>query len=108
MQSLDRIAVRSHKQTLLMPQAANLDGQIKLTTSTFLALPDIVKSTGLAVLMPQAIARDFTPASHFRLLETELPSNDFTASVHWSRRHGHSPLIQWARAVLLDLFNTDR
>lgn len=104
MQSLDWIAVRSHAQTLQMLQAASLDAKIKLTTSTFLALPDIVKSTDLAVLMPQAIAREFTPASRFRLLETELPSNDFTVSVHWSRRQAHAPLVRWAREVLLRLF----
>lgn len=106
MQSLDWIAVRSHTQTLQMLQAANLDGKIKLTTSTFLALPAIVKNTDLAVLMPQAIAREFTPASRFRLLETELPSNDFTVSVHWSRRQGHTPLVQWGRSVLLGLLRS--
>lgn len=104
MQSLDWIAVRSHAQTLQMLRAANLDSKVKLTTSTFLALPDIVKNTDLAVLMPLAIAREFTPASRLLLLDTELPSNDFTVSVHWSRRHGHSPLVRWAREVLLRLF----
>lgn len=104
MQSLDWIAVRSHAQTLQMLQAANLDDKVTLTTSTFLALPDIVENTDLAVLMPQAIARKFTPASGFRLLETELPSNAFTVSVHWSRRHAHSPLVRWARELLLRLF----
>lgn len=107
MQSLDWIAVRSHAQTLEMLQAANLDGKITLTTSTFLALPDIVKNTDLAVLMPQAIAREFTPVNGFKLLDTELPSNDFTVSVHWSRRHAHSPLVRWTREVLLRLFQRD-
>lgn len=107
MQSLGWIAVRSHAQTLEMLQAANLDGKITLTTSTFLALPDIVKNTDLAVLMPQAIAREFTPANGFKLLDTELPSNDFTVSVHWSRRHAHSPLVRWTREVLLRLSQRD-
>ncbi len=79
----------------------------ELTTSTFRALPDIVKNTDLAVLMPQAIAREFTPANGFKLLDTELPSNDFTVSVHWSRRHAHSPLVRWTREVLLRLFQRD-
>lgn len=104
MQSLDWIAVRSHAQTLQMLRAANLDGKVTLTTSTFLALPDIVKNTDLAVLMPQQIAREFMPASRFKLLDFELPSNDFTVSVHWSRRHAHSPLVRWTREVLLRLF----
>lgn len=108
MQTLDWIAVRSHAQTLQMLQATNLDGKVKLTTSTFLALPDIVKNTDLAVLMPQAIAREFTPARRLLLLDTELPSSDFTVSVHWSQRHGHTPLVRWAREVLLRLFEPPR
>ncbi len=107
MQSLDWIAVRSHTQTLQMLRAANLDGKVRLTTSTFLALPDIVKNTDLAVLMPQQIARQFMPANRFKLLDFELPSNDFTVSVHWSRRHAHAPLVGWTREVLLRLFQRD-
>lgn len=104
MQSLDWIAVRSHAQTLQMLHATNLDGKIKLTTSTFLALPDIVTNTDLAVLMPQAIARQFTPARSLLLLDTELPATDFTVSLHWSRRHAHAPLVRWTRDLLLRLF----
>lgn len=106
MQSLDWIAVRSHAQTLQMLQATNLDGKVKLTTSTFLALPDIVKNTDLAVLLPLAIAREFTPTKRLLLLDTELTSSDFTVSVHWSRRHSHLPLVRWARELLLRLFES--
>lgn len=104
LQTLDLIAVRSHTHTVQMLRAANLEKQIKLTTSTFLALPDLVGTTDLAVLMPQAIAREFTPAKHLLLMDTELPANEFTVSVHWSRRQAHAPLIQWARDLVIRLF----
>lgn len=105
MQSLELVAVRSHAQTLQMLRAANLDRQIKLTTSTFLALPGIVRHSDLAVLMPLAIAREFVQDGPFLLLDTELPSNGFTVSVHWSRRHEHSPLVRWARGLVVRLFH---
>lgn len=104
MQQLDLVAVRSHAQTLQMLRAADLDRQVKLTTSTFLALPAIVRNTDLAVLMPRAIAREFLPYEQFLLLETDLPLNIFTVSVHWSRRYEHAPLVQWARQVVSRLF----
>ncbi|MFP5472679.1 MAG: LysR substrate-binding domain-containing protein [Gammaproteobacteria bacterium] len=106
LQTLDLIAVRSHTQTVEMLRAANLDKQIKLTTSTFLALPDLVRTTDLAVLMPQAIAREFTPARHLLLMDTDLPANEFTVSVHWSRRQEHTPLIRWARDLVIRLFQS--
>jgi len=106
LQTLDLIAVRSHTQTVEMLRAANLDKQIKLTTSTFLALPDLVRTTDLAVLMPQAIAREFTPARHLLLMDRDLPANEFTVSVHWSRRQEHTPLIRWARDLVIRLFRS--
>ncbi|WP_343589568.1 LysR substrate-binding domain-containing protein [Paracidovorax wautersii] len=106
LRSLDLIAVRSHAQTLQMLRTAHLEGQVKLTTSTFLALPDLVRSTDLGVLMPLAIAREFAPARRFLLLDTDLPSSEFTVSVYWSRRHEHMPLVRWSREVVLRLFRT--
>ena len=89
-----------------MLKTANLERQIKLTTSTFLALPGIVRNTNLAALMPLAIARDFLPQEEFTLLDTDFPANQFTVSVHWSRRHEHSQLVRWAKRVVVDLFKT--
>lgn len=106
LQSLELIAERSHSQTLQMLRAASLDSQIKLTTSTFLALPDLVRRTDLGVLMPRAIAREFSPNRRFQLLDIDLPGNEFTVSVHWSRRRALSPLVHWARDVVLRLFKT--
>jgi DNA-binding transcriptional LysR family regulator len=78
-------------------------------TSTFLALPAIVRETDLAVLMPRAIAAGFEPADRFEVLDARLPTDDFTVALHWSRRHEHMPMLRWARDVLLvKLFRADK
>lgn len=101
---LDFVAVQSHAQTLRILHALNLDSRIRLLTSTFLALPAIVRSTDLVALMPQAIAAGFEPASRYRVIEARVPAGDFTVALHWSRRHEHVPMLRWARELLVRLF----
>jgi len=101
---LDLVSVQSHVQTLRILHSLNLESRIRLVTSTFLALPDIVRSTDLAVLMPQAIAAGFKPADHFDVVRAEIPSRDFTVALHWSRRHEHVPMLRWARELLVRLY----
>lgn len=103
---LDLVSVQSHVQTLRILHSLNLESRIRLVTSTFLALPAIVRSTDLAVLMPEAIAAGFEPAQRFRVVEARLPAGDFTVALHWSRRHEHVPMLRWARELLVRLFGT--
>lgn len=103
---LDLVSVQSHVQTLRILHSLNLESRIRLVTSTFLALPAIVRSTDLAVLMPQAIATGFEPDRSFRVVEARLPAGDFTVALHWSRRHEHVPMLRWARDLLVRLFGT--
>ncbi len=108
LQKLDLVAVRSHAQTLRILHSLNLDRRIRLMTSTFLALPAIVRDTDLAVLMPRAIAAGFEPANRFQVLDARLPTDDFTVALHWSRRHEHMPMLRWARDLLVRLFQSSR
>lgn len=101
---LDFVAVRSHGETLRILQALHLDHRVRLVASNFLALPSLLRSTDLAVLMPRQIALNFEPKASFCLIEPGLPLRDFTVSLHWSRRHERLPVHQWARALLLELF----
>ena len=103
---LDLVAVQSHAQTLRILHSLGLDGRIRLLASTFLALPAIVRQTDLAALIPKAIAAGFEPASRFRVIEGRLPADDFTVSLHWSRRHEHVPMLRWTRGRLVQLFGT--
>lgn len=104
---LDLVSVQSHVQTLRILHSLDLDKRIRLLTSTFLALPAIVRDTDLAVLMPEAIATGFEPAERFRIVEARLPAGDFTVALHWSRRHEHAPMQRWARELLVRLFGTE-
>jgi DNA-binding transcriptional LysR family regulator len=106
LQKLELVAVRSHAQTLRILHSLNLERRIRLMTSTFLALPAIVRETDLAVLMPRAIATGFEPASRFQVLDARLPTDDFTVALHWSRRHEHVPMLRWARDLLVRLFRS--
>jgi DNA-binding transcriptional LysR family regulator len=103
---LHYVAVRSHTDTLRILQMLRLEHQVRLVTSNFLALPAIVRSTDLGVLMPREIALGFDPTERFCLLEPNLPLRDFTVSLHWSRRHQHLPMHQWLRALVVQLFGT--
>jgi DNA-binding transcriptional LysR family regulator len=105
---LDLISVQSHAQTRRILHSLNLEKQIRLETSTFLALPSIVRETDLAVLMPKAIAMTFEPTELFRIVEARLPAGDFTVALHWSRRHEHLPMLRWARELLIQLFGSAR
>ncbi|OOG85202.1 LysR family transcriptional regulator [Hydrogenophaga sp. A37] len=101
---LHYVAVRSHTDTLRILQMLHLEHQVRLVTSTFLALPAIVRSTDLGVLMPREIAQGFAPAEGFCLLEPRLPLRDFTVALHWSRRYQQVPMQQWLRALVIELF----
>ncbi|HUG26067.1 LysR family transcriptional regulator [Piscinibacter sp.] len=103
---LDLISVQSHAQTLRILHSLNLESRIRLVTSTFLALPAIVRNSDLAVVLPQAIAAGFEPADCFRVVEARLPAGDFNVALHWSRRHEHAPMLRWARELLVKLFRT--
>lgn len=101
---LHYVSVRSHTETLRALQMLRLEHQVRLFTSNFLALPAIVRSTDLGVLMPREIALGFEPRESFCLLEPDLPLRDFTVSLHWSRRLQHLPMHQWLRSLVIDLF----
>ncbi len=105
---LDLIAVRSHAHTLRILHSLNLESRVRLMTSTFLALPAIVRDTDLAVLMPAAIAAGFEADNRLRVVEVRLPAGDFTVALHWSRRHEHEPMLRWARELLVRLFRGTR
>lgn len=101
---LDLVSVQSHAQTLRILHSLKLEDRIRLVTSTFLALPAIVRTTDMAVLMPKAIAETFEPAEQFRVIDARLPAGDFTVALHWSRRHEHTPMLRWGRDAIVRLF----
>ena len=104
MRALDYAAVRSHSETLRILQLLKLEDRLRLTAAHFLALPAIVRSTELAVLMPRNIARGFAQDGGYALAEPKIPLRDFQVSLHWSRRFESDPANRWMRQLLVKLF----
>jgi len=101
---IEYVVVRSHNATARILQLLGLEHRVRLVTSSFLALPAIVRSTDLGVLMPREIALGFQPPDRYLLLEPGLPLKDFTVSLHWSRRFEQQPMQRWFRQLVLELF----
>ncbi|MEY4121540.1 MAG: hypothetical protein RLZZ457_378, partial [Pseudomonadota bacterium] len=104
LRQLDYAAVRSHAETLHILQLLQLEDRLRLTAAHFLALPDIVRNTDLAVLMPRNIAQGFAQSGDYVLVEPTLPLSDFTVSLHWSARFETDPANRWLRELVCDLF----
>lgn len=104
--ALEYVAVRSHSDTLRILQLLRLDERVRLTASHFLALPPIVRTTDLGVIMPLEIAREFAAAGGYALVRPRMPLQDFTVSLHWSRRFDADPAHRWLRTLVVDLFGT--
>lgn len=101
---LDFVAVRSHSETLRILESLGLQQRVRLTAAHFLALPAIVRGTDLGVLIPGLIASDFAAAGGYAVIEPRLPRQEFTVSLHWSRRHQDDPALRWTRALVQELF----
>ena len=105
LRQLDYAAVRSHAETLHILQLLQLEDRLRLTAAHFLALPDIVRDTDLAVLMPRNIAQGFAQSGDYVVVEPHLPLSDFTVSLHWSARFENDPANRWLRAWVTRLFD---
>lgn len=99
--------VRPHSETMYGMQLSDMDRQVKLTASHFLALPEIVQGTDLGVVVPLRIAhRFFFPFGAYEKVDPEFP--DFVVSLHWSKRFQHDPAHEWMRALLLNLYSESK
>jgi DNA-binding transcriptional LysR family regulator len=101
---LEYVAVRSHSETIRILQLLRLEDRVRLTAAHFLALPAIVRTTDLGVVMPRAIASGFVAAGGHAIIEPQLPLREFTVSLHWSRRYENDPAHRWMRDLIVQLF----
>jgi DNA-binding transcriptional LysR family regulator len=101
---LEYVAVRSHSETIRILQLLRLDDRVRLTAAHFMALPAIVRTTDLGVVMPRAIAAEFVAGGGHTIIEPQLPLRKFTVALHWSRRYENDPAHRWIRNLLVRLF----
>ncbi len=104
LRELEFVAVRSHADTLRILQSAQLEQRVRLTAEHFMVLPDIVRATDLAVVMPRNIARNFARDGGYAIVEPGFAQRDFTVSLHWSRRFEAEPGNRWMRELVEELF----
>jgi len=104
LRELEFVAVRTHADTLRILQLSQLEDRVRLTTEHFMVLPDIVRATDLAVVMPRNIARGFARDGGYAIVEPDFALRDFTVSLHWSRRFEAEPGNRWLRELIEELF----
>jgi DNA-binding transcriptional LysR family regulator len=104
LRKLEFVAVRTHDRTLRLLERLDLQDRVRLTTEHFLALPEIVSSTELAVIMPRNLARNFVAAGGTAIVDLPISDCDFTVSLHWSKRFQSDASNIWMRHLLLELF----
>ncbi|MEJ5990641.1 LysR family transcriptional regulator [Ramlibacter sp. PS3R-8] len=102
LRELEFVAVRSHADTLRIVQQMQLQDRLRLVTEHFLVLPEIVRATDLAAIMPRNIARGF--GGGYAIVEPAFPQRDFLVSLHWSRRFEADPASRWLRQLIVELF----
>ncbi|MGV3493133.1 MAG: LysR substrate-binding domain-containing protein, partial [Ramlibacter sp.] len=104
LRELEFVAVRAHADTLRIVQQAQLQDRLRLVTEHFLVLPDIVRATDLAAILPRNIARGF--GAGYAIVEPPFAQRDFVVSLHWSRRFEADPANRWLRELVLELFRS--
>ncbi len=104
LRQLEFVAVRTHSDTLRILQLMQLEDRLRLTTEHFMVLPAIVRATDLGVVMPRNIARLFSEAGGYTIIEPPFPLRDFTVALHWSRRYEADPGNRWLRQTVVALF----
>jgi DNA-binding transcriptional LysR family regulator len=102
LRELEFVAVRSHADTLRIAQQVHLEDRLRLVTEHFLVLPEIVKATDLAAIMPRNIARGFEGG--YAIVEPAFPQREFAVSLHWSRRFEADAGNRWLRSLIEELF----
>jgi DNA-binding transcriptional LysR family regulator len=103
LRKLEFAAVRTHSETLAILERLKLAERVRLLASHFLALPAIVRSTDLAVVMPSLIAREFAQIDGSAIIEPRIAGRQLVVSLHFSKRRGSDPGHRWMRDLIEQL-----
>lgn len=105
LQGLDYLAISSHTVPLQILSELELESRIRVTAAHFLAVPSIVQSTDLAVVMPLQIAQVMGRDAAYALQELpEQTQRHFAVDLHWSHRAEHESAKQWLISSIQQLF----
>jgi len=74
--------------------------QVVLSVTSFLVLPEILRTSDLIAVVPERVARAAPPG--LVIMEPPLPIPGFVKTVAWHERTHRSPGHRWARSLLFE------
>lgn len=104
LRELDYILVRQHTQTAGLLRRLGLQDKVRLSIPHFMVIPRLVADTDLAVIVPRQTALEFAQRGTFCFVEPDFDEAGFSVALHWSRRRGGDPALQWMRTLIVERF----
>ena len=91
----------SHRAIETMFAEHGIHRNVVLTVSGFEAVPDLVRGTDLAVVLPSKVADRLNRGNEFRGLPLPVPVQDFEVTLHWDARLDADSGNAWLRSLIL-------
>ncbi|MGE0799014.1 MAG: LysR family transcriptional regulator [Lautropia sp.] len=77
---------------------------IRLTVPQFMALPIIVATSDLLVIMPGKLAEQFRSLLSLQVMELPVPVDSYDIRMYWHERFHRDAAITWLRNAMISLF----
>lgn len=81
-----------------------LQRPVQLRVPQFVALPFVIPSTDLLVIMPKRLAERFAPLIPIKILPLPVDYPAYDIKTYWHSRYHHDPANVWLRQLLTTLF----
>ena len=83
----------------------SLNRKIRLTTASFLLLPNLVRETNYIATVPMRIAKKFVNVSDDLQIRTcPIPLDSFSIFLFWHERTDRQPVSVWFRNLMISAF----
>lgn len=100
------VAPQGRSQEIFERTLANqrLKRNIVLTTSHFMALPELIAGTDLVAIAPRIIGAVYRANAQLEILSPPLDFPQITLAQHWHARHNHDAPRIWLRDLVSSIF----
>lgn len=83
----------------------NMQRSVQLRVPQFVALPFVIPSTDLLVIMPSRLAHHLAPLIPIKILPLPVEFPPYDIRTFWHSRYHHDPANIWLRQLLTNLFS---
>ena len=83
---------------------AGIRRQVAVRLGHFIAAPDVIRDTDLAVIFPESLGRRFNESNDFRLMPLPFDLPTVEVKVHAHSRFNSDMGIKWLRGLIVDTF----